>query len=145
MTALTQPSQADTARRRRRHVTQNPASTAPSARTTRVTTPANAGQVCFPHHLFKNENHHLQYSTFSEKKSKSLLFGSDFTDARFRIRRPPLRDRRGRVQQQPLHARRQVHGEVVAGPLRQRASAAGALRRAACSGLRLQLSSWNNR
>lgn len=46
MTALTQPSQAETVRRRCRHVTQNPASTAPSAGTTRATTPVNAGQVC---------------------------------------------------------------------------------------------------
>lgn len=45
MTALTQPSQAETVRRRCRHVTQNPASTAPSAGTTRATTPVNAGQV----------------------------------------------------------------------------------------------------
>lgn len=44
-TALTQPSQAHTVRLHYHHATLNPASTAPSVRTTRVTTPVNAGQV----------------------------------------------------------------------------------------------------
>lgn len=45
MTALRQPSLADTVRPQYHHVTPSPASTAPSVRTTRVTTPVNAGQV----------------------------------------------------------------------------------------------------
>lgn len=45
VTALTQPSQARTARRRCRRVTLHPASTAPPVRTTTVTTPVCAGQV----------------------------------------------------------------------------------------------------
>lgn len=45
VTALTQPSQARTARRRGRRVTLDPASIAPPVRTTGVTTPVCAGQV----------------------------------------------------------------------------------------------------
>lgn len=47
VTALAQPSQARTARRRCRRVTLDPASIAPPVRTTRVTTPVCAGQVRF--------------------------------------------------------------------------------------------------
>lgn len=45
VTALTQPSLADTVRHHYHRATLNPASTAPSVRTTRGTTPVNAGQV----------------------------------------------------------------------------------------------------
>lgn len=45
VTALTQPSLAEAVRCHYHRVTLNPASTAPSVRTTRVTTPVNAGQV----------------------------------------------------------------------------------------------------
>lgn len=45
VTALTQPSLAEAVRGHYHSVTLNPASTAPSVRTTRVTTPVIAGQV----------------------------------------------------------------------------------------------------
>lgn len=45
VTALTQPSLADTVRRRCHRATLNPALTAPPVGTTRVTTPVNAGLV----------------------------------------------------------------------------------------------------
>lgn len=45
MTAPPQSSLADTVRRLNQGATLNPASTAPSVRTMRVTTPAHAGQV----------------------------------------------------------------------------------------------------
>ncbi len=45
MTALTLPSLADTVRHHYHRAILSPASTVPSVRTTRVTTPADAGQV----------------------------------------------------------------------------------------------------
>lgn len=45
MTALAQPSLADTVRSHCQRATLNPASIAPSARMTRVTTPVNVGPV----------------------------------------------------------------------------------------------------
>lgn len=155
VTARTLPSVAESVRPLGRHVTPSPASTAPSARTIRVTTPVNAGQV---HQTFQRGRHaySVTMSVCSSSVIEKTLDGTKNSKCRrfkvwavelchCRLRRASVRVGHQRVRQPSLHAWRQLHREVMEGRVWRGAPAAWTLWPALRCRLHLQVPSGDNR